>query len=168
MTLPGQSALMPRVEAPCQRCGTVRRFVAENAAESGLCKSCGIKASWEKKGIPRITREDKAAYNRGWYQRNKSGADANCKAWKDQKRTEVITLLGGKCVRCGITDPIVLNIDHVNNDGAEERRLTKRGFTGWLARIADGTLSKERYQLLCCNCNWRKEYLRRKCAQLNS
>ena len=74
-------------------------------------------------------------------------------------RDEAIQLLGGCCAYCGISDPIVLNIDHRENDGATERKVLNPSQI--CSRLVKGTLQKERYQLLCCNCNWRKEYLRR-------
>ena len=67
--------------------------------------------------------------------------------------------LGGKCLRCGNNDYRVLQIDHVNGDGNEERR-EKRG--GGMQR----TIMREiiagnkngKYQLLCSNCNWIKRW----------
>jgi hypothetical protein len=61
---------------------------------------------------------------------------------------------GGKCARCGIPDPDVLCIDHVNNNGAKERQI-RRGskFYRWLRR---NNYPKGEYQLLCYNCNWKK------------
>lgn len=78
---------------------------------------------------------------------------------KQRTRAAAIELLGGRCAYCGIDDPIVLNVDHVRDDGARER-LTLDS-TQICARLVSGALPRERYQLLCCNCNWRKEYLRR-------
>src|ERR1019366_8045405 len=44
-----------------------------------------------------------------------------CMDWFNQK-TAAIAALGGKCARCGITDPRVLQIDHVSGGGSQERR----------------------------------------------
>lgn len=74
-------------------------------------------------------------------------------------RLGAIALLGGRCADCGIDDPVVLNIDHVFDDGADERR--KLNPSQICARLVQGSLPRGRYQLLCCNCNWRKEYSRR-------
>ena len=79
--------------------------------------------------------------------------------YKQRVRLEAIALLGGSCVHCGVNDPVVLNIDHVQDDGAQERR--KLSPSQFCSRLIQGLLLREKYQLLCCNCNWRKEYYRR-------
>lgn len=64
-----------------------------------------------------------------------------------------------KCQSCGETDIKVLCIDHINGGGTKERR--ERGHRGgiqtyyWLRKMnyPDG------YQVLCANCNLRKEIL---------
>lgn len=82
---------------------------------------------------------------------------------KRRSRLKAIAVLGGRCAYCGIDDPIVLNIDHVKDDGGWERASLNPSQI--CARIASGSVPKGRYQLLCCNCNWRKEYLRRTAAE---
>lgn len=69
-------------------------------------------------------------------------------------KTEVITMYGGSCVCCGVTDEIFLCFDHV-----EPVKLSKDtrpwGGTQQLSdakkRFGDGY-----YQLLCFNCNFAK------------
>jgi hypothetical protein len=65
-------------------------------------------------------------------------------------RQAVLDLLGGRCVCCGVTDYVFLDIDHVNDDGAEERRRT----TVATHRLA--LVEPHRFQVLCRNCNWAK------------
>lgn len=67
-------------------------------------------------------------------------------------RARVLAHLGGACA-CGVTDPRVLNIDHVHGGGCAERHSIGRG-----TRFLKLVLASEpgRYQLLCCNCNWIK------------
>lgn len=93
-----------------------------------------------------------------WYQKNKVARDEYCKQWRANKRDYCIDLLGGKCNHCGIDDKVVLAFDHINNDGSKLR--FKAGSTKLYNDIEE--LQEQRYQLLCHNCNWRKEYYRRK------
>ena len=67
----------------------------------------------------------------------------------------MITAYGGKCAMCGISDSIVLDIDHIDNSGAEDR---KKGMWGWrLYRwLRKNNYPKDNFQLLCKNCNWIK------------
>lgn len=62
------------------------------------------------------------------------------------------------CKNCGITDPDLLTIDHINDNGAEERKTKGLGknFYQWLKNnnFPPG------YQILCWNCNHKKELLR--------
>ncbi|MDE1828411.1 MAG: hypothetical protein KGH65_04585 [Candidatus Micrarchaeota archaeon] len=63
-----------------------------------------------------------------------------------------------KCKECGEKNRLLLTIDHINENGAKERRaLGKKGgieFYIWLKRrdYPSG------YQVLCYNCNWLKRY----------
>lgn len=66
----------------------------------------------------------------------------------------LIGMLGDKCARCGISDQRVLQIDHVNGDGAAERKSGVRGTRRLLAHIRKRGTSG--YQMLCANCNWIK------------
>ena len=65
---------------------------------------------------------------------------------------QALTILGGKCVVCNQTDYMYLVLDHVENDGAEDRR---NGFTSakMVRGIIDGTYPTERIQILCANCH---------------
>lgn len=56
-----------------------------------------------------------------------------------------------KCSCCGESVYEFLTLDHVNNDGAEHRRIANRDtIYGWL--IANGF--PEGFDVNCMNCNW--------------
>jgi hypothetical protein len=74
----------------------------------------------------------------------------------------VLTNGEGTCRWCGQGDIDVLTIDHINNDGAEHRK-TRRAMTGnamysWLIKND----YPEGFQVLCFNCNVKKELLYRR------
>ena len=70
-------------------------------------------------------------------------------------RTEVFTLLGNTCSKCGYSENTrALQIDHIEGGGAQETRDIGRW--GILKKIRDQ--GKEGYQLLCANCNMIKKY----------
>lgn len=65
-----------------------------------------------------------------------------------QPRLDLIAYLGGCCVVCGYTDVRGLQIDHVRNNGNEERRVVVNYYGNMLANLHTGD-----YQVLCANCN---------------
>jgi predicted HNH restriction endonuclease len=71
-----------------------------------------------------------------------------------RNRLEVLSALGGKCVRCGIDDWRVLQIDHINGGGSQERKQV----TSIDRYYRDMLLSPEKYQALCANCHQIKRY----------
>ncbi len=88
---------------------------------------------------------------------------------RDTLKRETIEAYGGKCQHCGITDPDVLTIDHIHNDGVAER--TAKGKASMAGFKQYGILKKQgwpkdRYQLLCFNCNFKKEIMRRRNAMI--
>lgn len=82
-----------------------------------------------------------------------------------ERRNEIIQLLGGKCANpfnlphpdwCN--DPRLLQIDHIDGDGTEERRRINC-YDRYLILVLESIKRGEKkYQLLCANCNWIKRY----------
>lgn len=69
------------------------------------------------------------------------------------------------CAQCGINDIDMLTIDHINDDGAEMRRASGKGvhfcgnnFYRWLKKMG----FPKGFQVLCANCNLKKEITRRR------
>jgi len=75
------------------------------------------------------------------------------------RRMVVFSLYGGACVCCGISDHVVLELDHINNDGSGSRNAHEHYRDALLYQPA-------RYQILCANCNRRKMLLRRRSRRL--
>jgi hypothetical protein len=63
-------------------------------------------------------------------------------------RSNALTILGGKCNRCGFDDRRALQIDHIIGGGTKER---KHNPSAIYRKIRDG--QTKGYQLLCANCN---------------
>lgn len=163
--MPSTSKKEVAVTTQCIDCGCNRYFskyeVARGRHNTTRCRLCATKEYYKNK--PKRTKEQKAAYMREYYQRRKAELDTYTAEWRERKRVQLIQQLGGKCGKCGESDPIVLDFDHINDDGAEHRRATRKRNVVFL--VAD---PERQFQLLCKNCNWRKEYARRKNAEQNS
>lgn len=93
------------------------------------------------------------------YHEDKEKMLATMKRSKRKLRLEAVAAYGGMCACCGESEPQFLAIDHIFNDGSEERRRLngKRGaeFLRWLR--AKGW-SRDRYRLLCHNCNMSRSF----------
>jgi hypothetical protein len=63
-----------------------------------------------------------------------------------------LTLYGSKCECCSVDHLVFLCIDHVNGDGAKERRLLK-GYQIY-NKLLNAGVRLPGYRLLCHNCNF--------------
>ena len=85
---------------------------------------------------------------------NKLRACGKCYQNRDSAnlKLRMLAALGWKCACCGEDHPQLLTLDHVNNDGAA---LKKAGETarGSHIRANEEGWPREKYQLLCWNCN---------------
>ena len=99
-------------------------------------------------------KEVQHAKHKEWYKRNKERVVLLGKNLKK----EVMAHYGGHCVCCGEDCLDFLTLDHINNDGAIQRRTRK--LTGW--NLYRHMVKKNDYpddlQLLCMNCNWGKRW----------
>lgn len=82
---------------------------------------------------------------------------ASCKRSLEKLKVDTFNTYGGaRCSCCGETELWILCLDHVNNDGWEERqRLSNTGgykFYRYLKSL--GYPDKDRYRVLCANCNF--------------
>jgi hypothetical protein len=76
--------------------------------------------------------------------------------YRKRLRAEMIAAYGGACVCCGESTPQFLQLDHIYNDGASERRTERACAHPFWARLKKRGWPKDRYQLLCANCNFGK------------
>lgn len=65
-----------------------------------------------------------------------------------------------RCMRCGIKDIDVLCIDHINDDGCKERKTLKTRDQFYKSIISRNFPPD--YQILCFNCNYKKELSRKR------
>ena len=86
-----------------------------------------------------------------------------------KKRKIVLQFYGGtppRCACCGESQYEFLTLDHINNDGAEQRKSTNQ----WGGSNAYGWLIKNNFpdgfQILCWNCNCSKGFYGR-CPHLS-
>jgi len=71
-------------------------------------------------------------------------------------KNNVFNLFGNACNSCGINDPDILCIDHIDHVGKNRKRITYPLYR-WI--LNHPTESKTKFQLLCRNCNWKKRII---------
>lgn len=109
--------------------------------------------------------------NRDWYWRNrdreikkrrqylnenrekiyKYNADWQKRFWIEIRK-EMIESYGSKCVCCGESEPVFLDLDHINNDGNIMRKVAGNSRQEML-NLREVGWPKKNHQLLCSNCN---------------
>ena len=105
-----------------------------------------------KKYMAKYNKTEKAVAYRNLYNKNNSG---RLRLERKERRDRCYDSMGGKCFKCGFSDYRALQIDHVNGDGKSERPLLNK--KDYYPNVSKSFLAGEnRYQLLCCNCNWIK------------
>lgn len=77
------------------------------------------------------------------------------KAQTQRIRAAILAGYGGKCVCCGETEPLFLQLDHINGGGRKELREHGHAHTFYRRVIAEGF--PDRYRILCANCNSGRE-----------
>lgn len=86
------------------------------------------------------------------------------KEYREKIRQKVFQIMGNQCQHCGIKDPRVLVIDHIRPVG-KGRRMT---ISIYFEIIHHPGRAKEKYQLLCHNCNWLKRIDNNESAPVNA
>ena len=90
-----------------------------------------------------------------WREQNKEKVHQYARNHKQKRRKQVIEYLGGKCINCGISDWRLLQVNHINGGGNEERRI-RTNYKTW-EQILNGERSGE-FDVRCANCNILHEY----------
>jgi hypothetical protein len=114
--------------------------------------------------------EEKNRYNREYYKlnhetlrkkdnesrlANKDRHNMARKEYKSKLKSEVFNAYGNRCKCCGETRQELLTIDHIFNDGNLDRKKHRSGI-GLYSWIRQNNFPKDRFQLLCWNCNCSK------------
>ncbi len=129
---------------------------------SVICRNCNNAKGREWRAKNRVKFNK---YSMDRYLENPKKRNAIIKKYRHKLRFDIINNYGGMCVECGIADLEVLDIDHIHNNGAEHRRNGFHGYNLYMLLKREGC-PKEDYQVLCRNCNWKKELKRRRESSL--
>lgn|SRR3990167_3947968 len=142
----------------CRICG--KEYVLKEVGRISLSDTCSRKCYFKKR-YPPLTKcrscDTKIKRGFGYYCSIKCCRKYNNDYWHKVKkesyrkrRLDLIQSLGGKCVGCGISDPIVLEINHTDRS----KKHRSKHYT-WSRRFKDWELNIKNIELLCANCHRR-------------
>lgn len=121
--------------------------------------------------------EKRKEWNRDWIAKNRERYNASKYIYRDKLKLEAMTIYGNgapACSSCGETDIDVLCLDHIDDNGAEHRKKLKissrGGSAGGTTYAALKKLGwpEEGLQVLCANCNMRKEQARKRRSRMEN
>ncbi len=98
-------------------------------------------------------------YSRAYYAKNRVKKRNAHRAYrieaKIKRRQLLLEMLGGKCVRCGVDDPLLLDFDHIDPK-TKVKRMSQ--MLVWMQAWSDCVAEAKKCQLLCANCHRIKTY----------
>jgi hypothetical protein len=127
---------------------------------SKVCNKCNIRKDLNlfhqhkttRDGYYHTCKECNNKISKETYHKNKIRSRILNRLHRFRLKQEIFNKYGGFiCACCKETEPIFLTLDHMNNNGAEERRIhgNVEKLWSWLKR----NNFPEGYQVLCFNCN---------------
>jgi hypothetical protein len=104
--------------------------------------------------------ETRRRLNAEYRERNREKLQERSRQARRAFKAEALERYGTQCTECGFSDIRALQIDHINNNGAEERKaLGGQHFSGWqFYRWLKKQGWPSGYQTLCANCNNIKQW----------
>jgi hypothetical protein len=104
----------------------------------------------EHRQLPEIKKRE-IECSKNWAKKNREKSRDINRRYIHRLHDKVIDLLGGKCIRCGITDKRVLQVNHMNGGGCQE--FKKLGAAVFYNQILQGKRKTDDLEARCSNCN---------------
>jgi hypothetical protein len=155
----------------CNKCNRVRQRIKKNGYDTGdrserskqlICRDCkqekqisdlcpdnrcflGVKSLCKACAAKRMQKSRQKPHSK--HKENKRKSD-------QRLRTRILNAYGNQCMVCGEKHREFLALDHINNDGAAHKKLlgTRDGYKIY-RDVENQGYPKDKYQLLCHNCN---------------
>jgi len=151
----------------CKKCyeeKSYEEFYAELRNTDGLmgaCRKCVVieNKKWAKKN-PKKWKIMTAKARRKWRYNNIDKVRDYKRNWAIILKEKILDHYGRKCKCCGETNTDFLTFDHINNDGAEQRRKNKMQGGGAVYYWIRKNNYPATLQVLCFNCNWSKHLIK--------
>lgn len=139
----------------CRICSERKPVSAFGQLMGKVCKVCA--PAYNKARAQRLYGEKRGVIlerSKEWKQANAPKYRSQQRSYRNAKRAElkaaVLAHYGGACACCGEREPMFLTIDHINDDGAEQRK--RLGLIDTWKWVHNNNYPAG-YQMLCYNCN---------------
>lgn len=140
----------------CRRCLTIKVLAEFNIRNR------------EREWYKHWCRDCEKAHFHQYYRKNQAVMQQRARdyfqEWKLVRFQAVLDALGSVCACCGENDPTFLTVDHIQNDGWKDRirkdgtkHPTRRSGRALWSKIRNEGYPKDRYRILCFNCNCGRE-----------
>lgn len=145
-----------KVKCSTQKC---KKNFSKTGANHKYCRDCALERD----------RERHRKFHRNWLRnpKNRKRMNNGSRNWASRNKEICLSHYGrdGKLLckqfGCGIGHIDMLTLDHVNNNGAEDRRQGLRDSGALYSRLISLGFPKG-FQTLCWNHQWKKEMLKRR------
>jgi hypothetical protein len=112
------------------------------------CKKCNNEGEFYKGRM--VCKKCIQRYQHEWVISHKKQSLELGRRYNAIRRQKVLDAYGRKCACCGETEEQFLTLEHKRGDGNKDRR--EHG-TGYMYQIALKKINKDKYEILCYNCN---------------
>lgn len=114
------------------------------------CRACS-KVSRREQYLD--NRENRIASTMRWRDKNPEMHREQCRRYRAQLKSRILSAYGRKCTCCGESTPEFLTLEHINGGGRKHRG--KRAATSVYREVIKANFPKD-YTILCMNCNFAK------------
>jgi hypothetical protein len=121
----------------CKKCREGKTSMRRLRVANGLCEDCGKLAEPNSSHCTKHKAENRARYYAA-------------------KEAAFLAYGGFVCACCGETEPVFLCLDHVNGDGADQRRKLGKSTMVLFRWLKNHGYPPGLFQVLCHNCNMGK------------
>jgi hypothetical protein len=131
-------------------------FYKSSRFKDGFYQRCSDCCRKEEKEYYHKNRDKILRRSQGYRKRNASGFRKSGLRYRNKLRSELISAYGGKCSCCGESQFLFLTLEHLNHDGQEHRKIF--GNLGVYRDLKRSGYPKDKYTVLCWNCNMATRY----------
>jgi len=146
------------------KCSSCNNKKNSRSKKNEICKKCISKEmhKYYLKNREKIKEKSKI-----WKLKNKDWVVKNSKGYRDKLKIDALKAYSNnniRCACCGEQEIDFLCLDHINDNGAKERKNNKYGSAGIFKWLKKNNYPKDvGLQVLCFNCNISKRINRGTC-----